>query len=150
MDVLRPLSTGVSTSGGSAEARGSPLRVMHQHPGSILLYLIKTTNTPSTLNQHPFVPIEYRVSIRIAARQGTRQWRDLFDGGSPRSWGAEGGRGRRNSRRSREMLLMPRDKHVRETSSWRFVPVFVSSRPVRETNDERRWSVVEKPMLRYK
>lgn len=69
MDVLRPLSTGVSTSGGPAEARGTPLRVMHQHPGSILLYLIKTTNTPSTLNQHPFVPIKSRVSIRIAARR---------------------------------------------------------------------------------
>lgn len=48
---------------------GTPLRVMHQHPGSIPLYLIKTTNTPSTLNQHPFVPIESRVSIRIAARR---------------------------------------------------------------------------------
>lgn len=49
--------------------RGTPLRAMHQHPGSIPLYLIKTTNTPSTLNQHPFVPIESRVSIRIAARR---------------------------------------------------------------------------------
>lgn len=66
MDVLRPLSTGVSTSGGTPvgararalDPRHPPLRAMHQHPGSIPLYLIKTTNTPSTLNQHPFVPIE--------------------------------------------------------------------------------------------
>ncbi|KYQ48005.1 hypothetical protein ALC60_12965 [Trachymyrmex zeteki] len=69
MDVLRPLSTGVSMSGGPAGTRGTPLRAMHQHPGSIPLYLIKTTNTPFTLNQHPFVPIESRVSIRIAARR---------------------------------------------------------------------------------
>lgn len=68
----------------------------------------------------------------------------------PRGVGREGGRhgaGAAETGRSREefvgipireMLLMPRgqrDKHARETSSGRFVPVFVSSRPVapRET-----------------
>lgn len=137
MDVLRPLSTGVSTSRGPCGTRarrrnrGTLLRAMHQHPGSIPLYLIKTTNTPSTLNQHPFVPIETRVSIRIVGAKNTRQWRDLFRGGSFRVGGESKGKGsgRRNSRCC-EMLLMlrgQRDKHARETSSCRFVPVFVSS-----------------------
>ncbi|EZA58977.1 hypothetical protein X777_16936 [Ooceraea biroi] len=50
MDVLRPLSTGVSSSGGP--------------------------------NQHPFVPIEYRVSIRIAARRMHVGDAIFFGGGS--------------------------------------------------------------------
>lgn len=145
MDVLRPLSTGVSTSGGPAGARGIPLRAMHQHPGSIPLYLIKTTNTPSTLNQHPFVPIESRVSIRIAARRihvsdAISSTGGLHAAVRGRLRGGGEERNGRNSR-SREMLLMPRgqrDKHARETSTRRFVPVFVSSRLARGMNDERR------------
>lgn len=167
MDVLRPLSTGVSTSGGLNGARarlrnrGTPLRAMHQHPGSIPLYLIKTTNTPSTLNQHPFVPIEtpriHQDRRREEYKSVTRSLpRGVLEvGGGPEGEGA----GRRNSR-SREMLLMPRgqrDKHARETSSCRFVPVFVSSlalsldptRSIREMK-RRKTLIREKHMLRYK
>jgi len=124
--VAAPVYGGLDERG--AWIRGTPLRAMHQHPGSIPLYLIKTTNTPSMLNQHPFVLIEARVSIRIAARRIHVSDAISSTGGPLGAGRGEGGR-ERNSR-SREMLLMPRgqrDKHARETSSCRFVPVFVSS-----------------------
>ena len=101
MDVLWPLSTGVSMNGGPVGARGTPLRAMHQHPGSIPLYLIKTTNTPSTLNQHPFVPIESRVSIRIAARR-VHVSDAICSTGGPR--GHEGG-GRVRERKEQEEFV---------------------------------------------
>jgi len=140
--VAAPVYGGLDERG--ALVRGTPLRAMHQHPGSIPLYLIKTTNTPSTLNQHPFVLIEARVSIRIAARR-IHVSDAISSTGGPSGVGRKGGR-ERNSRRSREMLLMPRgqrDKHARETSSCRFVPVFVwSCRARMYMGNERRKTLI--------
>lgn len=142
--VAAPVYGGLVERG--AWIRGTPLRAMHQHPGSIPLYLIKTTNTPSTLNQHPFVLIEARVSIRIAARR-MHVSDAISSTGGPRSGVGRERAGERNSRRSREMLLMPRGQRDKHTHGKRRpVDLYLSSSRlaararacVRGMNDERR------------
>lgn len=96
MDVLRPLSTGVSMTGGLV--RGSRAVPNPRHPA---------TRYASTPGIHPIIPHQNNkhafhakptsfCSHRIPRihqdrrAKDARQWRDLFDGGSLR-WKEKGG-----------------------------------------------------------
>lgn len=142
MDVLRPLSTGVSGAGARTDPRHPATRYASTpgiHP------IIPHQNNKHAFHAKPTSFCSYRIP-RIHQDRRARGYTLVtrsFPRGVLREKREKGEGGRRNSRRSCEMLLMSRgqeDKHTRETSSCRFVPVFVSSRAV--TQDERRKTLI--------
>jgi len=148
MDVLRPLSTGVSSL--PPGSRGTPLRTMHQHPGSKPLYLIKTTNTPSTLKPTSFC--SHRIP-RIHQEPSPREGCTLVTRSRRRGVLAaiRGGRRDRKRRgggwipwRSREVLLMPRgQRDGRTLGKRRPVDLYLSSsRLAAHRTSERRKTLI--------